>query len=459
MRFNLIASRLSTNVYSHFSRSFRCVIRNTKAVALTLGILVACQPGTPHAHAANPRHQVQLTPQLLATMREKGMRKESPILIRTYKQEGELEVWKKNRSGHYALLKVFPICRWSGQLGPKHWEGDGQAPEGYYAITPVQMNPNSNYHLAFNTGYPNAYDRARGSTGSYLMVHGNCASIGCYAMSDQGIEEIYALVREAHSAGQKAVQMQAFPFRFTPQNMARHRLNPNMPFWENLKEGADRFDIAKEEPRVDVCNGRYTFDRVAGAETCGDEANPALARKVAERRRADNAKVAALVTQGIPAVAFAYDNGGQNSYFRDKLSPEWVIATGPVIRLLDARGLPTFFAARAAGGDEASIAAAVTDVSSRVVAMNEAANNRKVETTQAPPTSPTFASEKAMVSLDSTPNNDAATPPVVFPSESNKARSIRHEPSAIIALVAVLTLGFAATLTRILRRRRTAKQV
>src|SRR6201999_2392924 len=128
---------------------------------------------------------IALPPGLLATMAKKGMKREDPILIRTYKQESELEVWKRNESGRFTLLKTYPICRWSGQLGPKRKEGDWQAPEGFYAVAPGQMKPNSNYHLAFNIGYPNQYDRALGRTGSFLMVHGDCLSVGCYAMSDQ----------------------------------------------------------------------------------------------------------------------------------------------------------------------------------------------------------------------------------------------------------------------------------
>ena len=115
-----------------------------------------------------------------------------------------MEIWKQNRDGEYALLKTYPICRWSGDLGPKKKQGDRQAPEGFYTITPGQMNPNSNYYLAFNTGYPNAYDRAWGYTGSELMVHGDCSSRGCYAMTDEQIQEIYALARESFFGGQKS---------------------------------------------------------------------------------------------------------------------------------------------------------------------------------------------------------------------------------------------------------------
>src|SRR5262249_4323657 len=155
-------------------------------------------------------------------------------------------------------------------------------------------------------------------------------------------EEIYALVREAHSGGQKAVQMEAFPFRFTAANMARHRLDPNMPFWKNLKEGADRFEIAKLEPKVGVCNGKYTFDRVAKngeASGSGAEGDADLASQVAEKERDDNAQVAELVAKGTPAVKIAYEDGGQHPSFRNKVAetsrPE-AIAAGPTVELYDA---------------------------------------------------------------------------------------------------------------------------
>ena len=90
------------------------------------------------------------------------MSKNDPILIRSYKKEAEMEVWKRSANGRYALLKTYPICRWSGQLGPKVREGDRQAPEGFYTVTPAQMNPNSAYYLSFDTGFPNAYDRSLG---------------------------------------------------------------------------------------------------------------------------------------------------------------------------------------------------------------------------------------------------------------------------------------------------------
>ena len=112
---------------------------------------------------------------MLADIKKRNMTKESPILVRIFKEESELEVWKEDRTGRFALLRTYPICRWSGELGPKIKLGDRQAPEGFYTITPGLMNPNSNYYLAINTGFPNAYDRANDRTGQFLMIHGDCS--------------------------------------------------------------------------------------------------------------------------------------------------------------------------------------------------------------------------------------------------------------------------------------------
>src|SRR4051794_26999239 len=124
------------------------------------------------SNTRSTRHLVPIPPRTLALMAEKGMSSSDPILVRAYKTESELEVWKRRADGNYAHLKTYPICRWSGQLGPKIREGDRQAPEGFYMVTPGQMNPDSANYLAFDTGFPNEYDRAHGRTGAYLMVHG-----------------------------------------------------------------------------------------------------------------------------------------------------------------------------------------------------------------------------------------------------------------------------------------------
>jgi len=195
-------------------------------------------------------------------MESLNMDRAAPILIRIYKEESALEVWKQDRTGTFALLKAYPICKFSGKLGPKIAQGDYQAPEGFYDITPGQMNPSSIEYLAFNTGYPNAFDRSLGRTGSFLMVHGGCESVGCYAMTDYEMEEIYGLADEAFKGGQDKIQLEAFPFQMTAENLTRHADDPNTPFWDMLKQGSDAFLATGRPPKVAVCSQRYVFNPV-----------------------------------------------------------------------------------------------------------------------------------------------------------------------------------------------------
>lgn len=197
-----------------------------------------------------------LTQTLEEAMEEKGVHLGDAVMLRIFKKEALLEVWMRSDEG-YKHVKDYAICAYSGGLGPKLAEGDGQSPEGFYTIRKKQLNPNSKFHLAFNLGYPNKYDREQGRTGSFLMVHGNCVSIGCYAMTDEKIEEIYALVESALERGQAQVWVHIFPFRMTEQNMAHYANNPWYGFWENLKEGYDYFEVESLPPSVHVENKKY----------------------------------------------------------------------------------------------------------------------------------------------------------------------------------------------------------
>ncbi len=235
--------------------------RRLVAAAFLAGSLLAlsgCQGGADFGDLMGA--EAPLSPSLMKTIRERNMGENSAIMVRIYKEESELEVWKQTGDGTYALLKTYPICAWSGRLGPKRKEGDRQAPEGFYSVTPAQLNPNSNYHLAFDMGYPNVYDRANGFSGTNLMVHGSCNSSGCYAMDNWQMEELYAIARHAFQGGQKAIQIQALPFRMTPQNMARHKNSEHYAFWRMLKEGTDRFELTKRPVAVATCEKRYVFD-------------------------------------------------------------------------------------------------------------------------------------------------------------------------------------------------------
>ncbi len=181
-----------------------------------------------------------------------------PIFIRIFKQTAELEIWIKVDK-RYELLQNYEICRQSGYLGPKLKEGDLQGPEGFYFVNKSRLNPNSRFHLSFNLGYPNQYDRAHHRTGSALMVHGDCVSIGCFAMTDHKIEEIYELVEKALDGGQKIVRVHIFPFRMTDSKMEHYRLHKWFDFWSNMKDGYDYFEENGIPPNVEVEKMKYTF--------------------------------------------------------------------------------------------------------------------------------------------------------------------------------------------------------
>ncbi|MDC9701621.1 MAG: murein L,D-transpeptidase [Alphaproteobacteria bacterium] len=196
-------------------------------------------------------------------MEEKGLKSESPILIRIFKESEELEVWKMNNKGFYTLLITYPICQWSGILGPKKREGDYQSPEGFYIVKPENMNPRSKYYLSFDLGFPNKFDRSFKRTGSYLMVHGACSSVGCYAMTDSVMSDIYALAREAFKGDQPAFQIHAFPFRMTTENLLRYEGHPHYDFWSNLKEGYASFEAFHLPLKIGVCEGRYVLESLS----------------------------------------------------------------------------------------------------------------------------------------------------------------------------------------------------
>jgi murein L,D-transpeptidase YafK len=263
----------------------------------------------------NSRHYVPISIETQSLMREKSMRTHAPILVRAFKQESELEIWKQDASGKLALLKTYPMCRWSGQLGPKVREGDRQVPEGIYSFSTGSMNPNSSYYLSFNIGYPNAVDRQLGRTGAHIMVHGDCSSMGCFAMTDGQIADIYALTREAFAGGQKEIQIQSFPFRMTAENLAKYRNDPNIGFWRNLKLGDDKFMVTKEPVKVAACNGKYVF----GDGTCGGNFDEAVRDAIAAKQKNDDVKVAEVIAAGVKPVKRVYRDGDMHPVFKDQL--------------------------------------------------------------------------------------------------------------------------------------------
>ncbi len=287
-----------------------------RVILITALLAIASCTSSPNQAVISARAVTPIPATTLAALDQISSSRDAPILIRAYKKESEIEIWKQTKSGTFALMKTYPVCRWSGQLGPKTHEGDRQVPEGFYTVTPSQMNPNSALWLAFNVGYPNAMERSLGRNGGDIMVHGTCSSRGCFAMTNEQIEEIYAVMRESFAGGQKSIQFQSYPFHMTAENLAKFRNDPNLPFWKNLKEGSDRFEVTKVEPAVGYCGSRYTFGATE-APGCGQTAatDPA-ANAIAAKATADDAKIASLVAGGLPPIHMSYADGDQNVTFQ-----------------------------------------------------------------------------------------------------------------------------------------------
>ncbi|MDP8051378.1 murein L,D-transpeptidase family protein [Pasteurella atlantica] len=197
---------------------------------------------------------------LIKQFSAKNLNLGAPVFIRIFKQSHQLEMWVKQKDKPtFILFKTYKIAKFSGTLGPKKAEGDRQAPEGFYFVTPNSLNPNSRFHLSFNLGFPNAYDRNKGYTGSALMVHGSNVSIGCFAMTNRQIEEIYTIVDSALSSGQPFFRVHSFPFHLTDDNIKKYAKSSHIDFWKNLKIGYDLFEKTHIPPNVNVKNGYYIF--------------------------------------------------------------------------------------------------------------------------------------------------------------------------------------------------------
>ena len=223
-------------------------------------LAVACSdqplelPGPQRASLAVER----ATPKVTARLRTLGANLGDPVFIRAYKQEKRLSLYiQPGRTGRFVAFASWPICAASGQLGPKKAEGDKQVPEGVYGVTPDAMNNASSYHLSMNVGYPNAYDLSLGRTGSFIMIHGRCVSVGCLAMTDPVIEEIWTLVSAAHRAGQNKVDVHIFPFELSSAALESHAQSEHLPFWTDLLAIQNAFDATGVPPLVRIEEGRY----------------------------------------------------------------------------------------------------------------------------------------------------------------------------------------------------------
>jgi len=233
------------------------LVLTTFILSITFASLAICEVPS---SARSKKALAKVKPLLTKDLKKQGLQWGSPIFIRIFKKSRELEMWVKGKE-KFQLFRTYKICKYSGKLGPKEKEGDLQAPEGFYAVTPNLMNPLSNYHLSFNIGYPNKYDRAYGRTGSLIMVHGNCVSIGCFAMTDKNIEKIYALADAALRNGQKSFRVHVYPFRMTEENLKAYEKSKWHSFWANLKEVYDYFEKHHRPANTFVKDKRYQIKK------------------------------------------------------------------------------------------------------------------------------------------------------------------------------------------------------
>lgn len=235
----------------------------TMLVFMLLPVLLATAsaevPSSARSDAAIARVEASLSARLESQNLELG----AAVYLRITKQPARLTAYIQSVDNQYVEFRSWDICTYSGGLGPKKSEGDGKSPEGFYNVSSEQMNPRSSFHLSFNLGFPNAFDRLQGYTGSYLMVHGRCASIGCYAMGDDAIEEIWTLMTHAFVGGQKNIPVHIFPFEISAKNLQNLSDHPSEPFWRQLAPAWQTFEATSIPPSVVVRGGRYV---VAGTQ-------------------------------------------------------------------------------------------------------------------------------------------------------------------------------------------------
>ncbi len=302
-------------------------------------------PGTPDLDRLDQR------------LAEHGVSPDAPLFIRVFKAESEMEVWTGDENGNYSLFATYPICYWSGTLGPKQREGDKQAPEGFYTVTMEQsIHKGTRWPKSLNVGYPNAFDKVNLRSGSYILIHGGCASIGCFAMTNKVSHEVFRLATQALEAGQSNIPIHVFPFRMTEGNLAKYNAPEWRSFWANLKEGHDLFERTHRPPRVSVCGTRYGFtpaSRLEAAnpgpiEVCAETAqviadlshiNKRVAEQPEPQTQTAEIKTASISGPasylGGPATAVMGSRQGEN--FEQQLAPQ---APNPAISETLTRQLP-----------------------------------------------------------------------------------------------------------------------
>ncbi|MBN2694348.1 L,D-transpeptidase family protein [bacterium] len=185
----------------------------------------------------------------------------SEIFLRALKLEKKLELFVK-KDGKFQLLKTYPICASSGDLGPKRRQGDLQVPEGFYHIH--HFNPVSNFYLSLGVSYPNESDKifkTGRDAGGAIYIHGDCVTIGCLPITDSRIKELYTIASDSLKK-QKKIPVYIFPCDFNSEKCQKELKNypQHSDFWKNIKEGFDYFETNKSLPKITINKkGKYIF--------------------------------------------------------------------------------------------------------------------------------------------------------------------------------------------------------
>ncbi len=233
-----------------------------RRILSALGAVLFCAAWPAESRANQPAVEaeegdVSATP-LGEAFKARGLHLGAPVFLRIFKEQSAIELWV-SRGARYVRFKTYPICQYSGVLGPKLLEGDRQAPEGLYYIRASDMIVNLRWHRAMDLNFPNAYDLANGRTGSGILIHGKCSSIGCFALTDGMVEELYEAVEAALNAGQARVPVLSLPFPMTGDNIAAHAGVEWLPFWRELKRAHDLFERDRLPPTALLCGTAYHF--------------------------------------------------------------------------------------------------------------------------------------------------------------------------------------------------------
>lgn len=278
------------------------------------------------------------------------------IYIRSFKYDGQLEVWVKNeRKEPYKLFKTYRVCAMAGTLGPKRMAGDYQVPEGFYYIN--EFNPNSNYHLALGLNYPNQSDRILSDSlrpGGDIYIHGSCVTVGCIPLTDEYIDEVYILAAYAKAAGQDYIPVHIYPVRYNAKRSAEYltyleKNDPQLkPFAERLEEVYDHFELTHQLPVIMTDNrGNYVYDGLSKKVPVVVEEKSKKQKPVVQHRLRNIAEVADVVTQ------WPQFPGGGDSFLQylSKMGkalvsslPKGITKANVVVEfIVDADGVPTNF--------------------------------------------------------------------------------------------------------------------